>query len=141
MIEIDVDGRPAPKGSRISGVTKTGQTYTRPASRHEAPWIAAVKRSTQIVMRHHQTPEPPYEIELEFRLKPPQRSRRGAWPTANDLDKLARSTIDGLVTGKAIQDDRHVIVLTARKRFACPDEEPGVHVTITNPAASAQLAA
>lgn len=142
MIELDVEGRPAPKGSRIAGKTKSGKPYTYPASTYEKPWISAVKRETQVVMRHHETLEPPYHVELEFRLKPPQRSRKTVdWPTAHDLDKLARCVLDGLVAGRAIEDDRHVTALTASKRFVRQGEATGVHATITNPAANAVLAA
>lgn len=141
MIELQINGRPAPKGSRISKMTSTGKPYTYPASKYEKPWIDTIKREAQIVMRHRQTLEPPYEVELHFRLKAPQRSRRKyEWPVI-DLDKLVRSTLDGLVAGNVIEDDRFVMALTASKRFARPNEETGVHVAVRKPAASAQIAA
>ena len=128
VIEVAVEGRPAPKGSRIAGRTKTGHTYTRPASKYEEPWIEAVKAAAQIVMRHHETPAPPYEVRLEFHLKRAKERRKDApeWPTVGDVDKLARAVIDGLVKGGAMQDDRHVTALTATKRFADPGEPTGV---------------
>lgn len=140
MISVDVEGRPAPKGSRILGKTKTGVSYTRPASKYEKPWVDAVKAETQIVMRHRAPIPMPYVIELEFRLQPPKRNRRThPWPTAHDLDKLARSTIDGLVQGGALSDDRHVTALTVSKRYAEPDETPGVHARIGENAAIAAI--
>ena len=126
MIQIDVEGRPAPKGSRIHGRTKTGKSFTRPASKYEQPWVERVKGETQIAMRHHTQIDPPYTVELEFRLKRPQRNQhQQTWPTQHDLDKLARAVVDGLVLGGAMLDDRHVIALTVRKRYAEPGETTG----------------
>jgi Holliday junction resolvase RusA-like endonuclease len=129
VIEVDVAGRPAPKGSRIAAKTKAGKPYTYPASKHERPWVDAVKRATQIAMRHNAQPAPPYVVELDFRLQAPKRQVTDH-PTAHDLDKLARSVVDGLVQGGAIEDDRHVTVLTARKRYAVLDECPGVRAVV-----------
>lgn len=122
---VEVAGRPAPKGSRIAGKTKQGKVYTYPASRFEGPWIKEVADATRIVMRHHQTPDPPYRVELHLRVA---RSPRPAyaWPTQHDVDKLARAVIDGLVKGKAMVDDRHILALTVEKDFVSIDEEPGV---------------
>lgn len=132
MITVNVDGRPAPKGSRNVGRTKTGKTYTYPGSRYEAPWTDAVKKATQTVMRHHDQPDPPYEIRLEFRLEHPTKNRREMpwWSTKHDLDKLARAVIDGLVKGGAMSDDRHVIALTATKRYVQAGEAEGVNAQI-----------
>lgn len=140
MISVDVEGRPAPKGSRITGTTKRGDTYTYPASKYEKPWIDAVKFATQIVMRHHAMPEPPYHVELEFRLSKP-RQRRYEFPPVPDLDKLARATIDGLVAGKALRDDRFVTSMTASKRYVRQNETPGVHAGFESLAASEAIAA
>lgn len=128
VILVHVTGRPAPKGSRIAGRTKDGRSYTRAASKYEQPWVDEVKRQAQIVMRHHDTPPPPYEVRLEFHLHKSRSRRRGApdYPTVGDVDKLARAVIDGLVKGGAMEDDRHVTSLTAGKRFAEPDESTGV---------------
>lgn len=109
-------------------MSKNGQSYTRPASKYEQPWITAVREATRVAMRHNATLEPPYNVALEFRLQAPkkQATRAGSHPTACDLDKLIRCVIDGLVLGGAITDDRHVTELTASKRYAQPGEEPGV---------------
>jgi len=143
VIEVEVEGRPAPKGSRIQGVTKSGKQYTRPASRYEAPWVAAVKRATQIVVRHATPIEPPYAVELEIRIQKAKNRRKGAvaWPTVGDVDKLARSTIDGLAKGGALEDDRHVTALTVRKRFTRREETPGVTARVTQDAQMQDLSA
>lgn len=138
MIRIEVEGRAAPKGSRIMGHTKTGKSFTRPASKFEKPWVEEVKRATQIVMRHHQMPEPPYAVDLFFYIAKPVNPRYG-WPVKADIDKLARAALDGLVAGGALRDDKHVTTLTVRTRWA-DVHAPGVTATI-EPAESALLAA
>lgn len=134
-LRVEVTGRPAPKGSRIASKTKKGKFYTYPASRHEAPWVKAVAEATQIVMRHHDTPEPPYRVDLALRIARPIRGAPSAypWPTQHDIDKLARAVIDGLVKGRAMSDDRHIVDLTVRKEFVSNGGEPGVIASIHAP--------
>lgn len=124
-IRIEASGRPAPKGSRVYGRNKQGHTFTRPASKHEKPWVDAVKSATQLAMRHHAQIEPPYAVDLELRIVASKQPKY-PWPSQHDIDKLVRAVIDGLVFGGAISDDRHVVSLTARKRFVEGDEPPGV---------------
>jgi Holliday junction resolvase RusA-like endonuclease len=128
MIRVTVAGRPAPKGSRIAGKTKRGKFYTYPASRYEVPWVDAVADATRVVMRHQETLAPPYRVELDLRIARPKRNAPSAypWPTQHDIDKLARAVIDGLVKGKAMVDDRHVLTLAVTKDFVSVDEESGV---------------
>lgn len=130
-IVIEVEGRPAPKGSRIAGKTKTGKAYTYPASKFEKPWVGRVAEDTRQVMRHERAIEMPYEVTLLFRLhKGKYAARSYPWPTAHDLDKLARAVIDGLVQGRALDDDRHVVALTARKVWAEAEDQEGVRCEI-----------
>jgi Holliday junction resolvase RusA-like endonuclease len=137
VIQIEAEGRPAPKGSRIMGHTKTGKSYTRPASKFEKPWVDAVKVAAQIVMRHHAMPEPPYDVALHFYIARPNNPRYG-WPVKGDIDKLARAALDGLVAGGAIRDDRHVTALTVTTAWATA-RAPGVvaHISRSGNAALA----
>lgn len=128
MITVEVEGRAAPKGSRIMGHTKTGQSFTRPASKFEKPWVDQIKTATQIVMRHHPMLDPPYDVDLHFYLERPKNPRYG-WPVKADIDKLARAALDGLVLGGALLDDKHVTGLTVRTRWA-DSRAPGVTAQI-----------
>jgi len=128
-IVVEIQGRPAPKGSRMAGKTKAGKAYTYPASTYEKGWVAEVTHATQLVMRHHPTPPPPYAVTLTFRLLKARRSIY-SFPTGPDLDKLARAVIDGLVRGGAMTDDRWVCTLTARKIFATSEAEMGVRAEV-----------
>jgi Holliday junction resolvase RusA-like endonuclease len=133
VIVVEVEGRPAPKGSRNSATTKSGKSYTYPASTFEKPWVGAVAEATRQIMRHAVAVEKPYRVELEFKLRKGKYAGRAhPWPTVHDLDKLSRAVIDGLVRGGAMEDDRHVTALTARKRWAEPEEDQGVRCEITS---------
>jgi Holliday junction resolvase RusA-like endonuclease len=141
MIDVYVEGRPAPKGSRISVTGKDGRTWTRPASKYEEGWEKAVKAATQVAMRHAHDPGPPYAVSVEIRVAAPKRriDRKRWWPSQHDVDKLVRATIDGLVKGGAMTDDRHVIALTASKRYCATDEMPGASAQISQVAQMQEL--
>lgn len=130
-VRVRVEGRPAPKGSRIQGVTRKGRMYTRPASKHEAPWVRAVKQATELAMRHHAPMPPPYAVHIDILVPAPRRIVK-PWPSQHDLDKLVRSTVDGLVQGKALDDDRHVIELHVSKRFVNDGEASGAIAVIAS---------
>ena len=74
--------------------------------------------------------EGPISVSLVFSLPKPKaapKSRR-LWPCGqrNDLDKLARSVLDGL-TNRVIVDDGQVVQLTATKAYGDP---PGAYVVM-----------
>jgi Holliday junction resolvase RusA-like endonuclease len=138
MIEFRVEGRPAPKGSRMQGYTKSGKGYTYPASKHEKPWVDAVKNATQVAMRHHPPVPPPYAVDLEILIATVRRPRY-TYPVVPDIDKVARATIDGMVNGGALCDDSHVTALTVTKRYVRPDEAPGAYARFWSLAASEQI--
>lgn len=73
--------------------------------------------------------DPPYHVMLRFRL-PAAKRPTVFYPSKVDLDKLARCTIDGLVKAGTLLDDRHVVFLTAYKRYAAPGEDSGVEVGV-----------
>jgi crossover junction endodeoxyribonuclease RusA len=128
-VSFRVPGTPAPKGSRIPGRRKDGSIFTRPASKGEKPWVEAVA----LIARGHRPAgnkplAPPYVIELVFVMPRPQRPKY-EWPTMGDVDKLERSTLDGLVRGGLLLDDRHVTDLHSSKRFG-DLSTIGVQITI-----------
>jgi Holliday junction resolvase RusA-like endonuclease len=130
-LNVRVYGRPAPKGSRNYGVTRQGKLRTWPASKFEEPWTRAVADATREALRHASQLEAPYEVTLEFYVAPPIHKRKGHdWPSQHDLDKLARTVIDGLVRGGAMSDDRHVTRLVAEKRWASCSEDAGVAIAL-----------
>lgn len=126
-VRFIVEGRPGPKGSRTVGKRKNGSTFTRPASKFEKPWEQAVATQTSDVTCGQL--EPPYRVTLEFALERGKRPKWG-WPSRDDLDKLARCTIDGLVKGGLLLDDRHVVQVDASKAWTQGRE--GCRITVNS---------
>jgi hypothetical protein len=59
----------------------------------------------------------PVEIALVFYLPKPKTVKR-EWPSVKpDLDKLIRSTFDGLTTGGLYTDDALVVAVSASKEY------------------------
>lgn len=49
---------------------------------------------------------------------------------APDVDKLARSTLDGLTQAGVIADDKYVSILHAQKKYADRDIAPGAIIIV-----------
>lgn len=124
-VSLVVAGTPAPKGSRIPGRRKNGTIYTRPANPAEKSWTEAVAYSARANRLGGKALEPPYLVELVFSMPRPAKPT-WEWPSKSDVDKLARCAIDGLVDGGLLLDDRHVVKLSASKRYGTP----GVSVVV-----------
>lgn len=111
------------------------------SSRAVGPWREAVRGECQ---RAATVPIPgPVAVVITFWMPRP-RSHYGtgrnagmlkpsapAYPDGrkNDIDKLARSTLDGLTMGGAYWDDGQVVRLLVYKEFAA-DEGPGAQVSV-----------
>jgi Holliday junction resolvase RusA-like endonuclease len=115
MISYWIDGEPAPQGSK-TGFIKNGRVVMIESSKKVKPWREAVAAQTQAkVLCALQNP---VEIALVFHLPKPKTVTR-KWPAVKpDLDKLIRSTFDGLTTGGLYTDDALVIAVSASKQYA-----------------------
>lgn len=60
-------------------------------------------------------------------MRPSAPRRPGVKP---DLDKLVRSTLDGLVAGGALEDDARIVGLVASKRYAAKGSPVGMTADI-----------
>jgi len=152
MITLRVDGEPAPQGSK-SIVSRGGRTWMIEKSRKVGPWRDAIKAAAMVVWRE-QEPEfglpgaqiapaaGPLGVSITFWLKRPRahyRTGRNAhllkdaapqFPaTRPDLDKLIRSTLDGLKAGGIYGDDGQVVEVTAVKLY-CNGNSPGARIRI-----------
>jgi Holliday junction resolvase RusA-like endonuclease len=119
MISFFIEGEPAPQGSK-NGFVKNGRVVMVESSTKVKPWRAAVTQKTAQHMSW-ETLNPldsPVEIALVFYLPKPKSVKR-KWPSVKpDLDKLIRSTFDGLTTGGLYTDDALVIAVSASKQYA-----------------------
>jgi Holliday junction resolvase RusA-like endonuclease len=115
MISYWIDGEPAPQGSK-TGFIKNGRVVMVESSKKVKPWREAVAAQTQAKVQA--ALQNPVEIALVFHLPKPKTVTR-KWPAVKpDLDKLIRSTFDGMTTGGLYTDDALVIAVSASKQYA-----------------------
>ncbi len=110
-----VPGTPRPKGSRTSGVNKAGVRFSRESNPRTIEWMKGARKA---IAEQWQGPplRPPYEVRLTFTFAPP---KKRSWPRAGDIDKYSRAALDA-AAGILIEDDRHVTILSAVKRYGEP---------------------
>lgn len=129
MTNFFIPGIPAPQGSK-SGFIRGGRVVMVESSKKVKPWREAVAR---VAGENVDEPkEGPIRLVLEFIM--PRTKAMGnkvAQPMTQkpDLDKLIRSTCDGL-TGPGYVDDSQVVSVSAVKRRAAPDEATGAFVML-----------
>ncbi|MER8002979.1 RusA family crossover junction endodeoxyribonuclease [Streptomyces sp. NPDC095613] len=141
-LTIVVHGRPAPQGSKKYAGHRRNAASGRVSavlveqSKRVKPWRALVTQATTEAIRtahgrhvplHFPPLDGPLEADIIFTvLKPssaPKRTR--TWPItrhSGDIDKLIRSTFDGIADAAAIVDDARIIRVTATKAY--PNEHP-----------------
>ncbi|MCX4444776.1 RusA family crossover junction endodeoxyribonuclease [Streptomyces albidoflavus] len=135
-LTITVHGRPAPQGSkRYAGHRRNAASGRVSAvlveqSKRVKPWRALVTTAAQHAMRDHDLRSPldgPIGADIVFTVLKPTSApkRRRTWPTtrhSGDLDKLLRSSFDGIADAGAVVDDARIIRVTATKTY--PGEHP-----------------
>ena len=139
MITLRVNGEPAPQGSKSVG--RHGGVYEK--SKKVKPWREAIRAAA--LAQGAPGADGPVTVEIVFLLpRPAGHYRTGSnshllrdssppWPaTRPDLDKLVRSTLDGLMLAGMYRDDGQVVNLAASKRYANPyaGQKPGAVIEI-----------
>ena len=133
-----VTGIPAPQGSKRPVRLGTGRIGMVESSKAVGPWRERVAAEAQ-----HVVSVPlggPVAVTLEFSLTRPKshygtgrnasavRESAPGWPDGKpDIDKLARSTLDGLTAAGAWKDDAQVVMLTLAKQYG---ELPGCTIRL-----------
>ncbi|WP_030756421.1 RusA family crossover junction endodeoxyribonuclease [Streptomyces sp. NRRL F-5135] len=141
-LAIVVHGRPAPQGSKKYAGHRRNAASGRVSavlveqSKRVKPWRTLVTRATEEAIRarrigtvpeHFPPLDGPLEAEIVFTVLKPASApkRKRSWPTtrhSGDVDKLIRSTFDGIADAGAVVDDSRIIRVTATKTF--PGEHP-----------------
>lgn len=141
-LTIVVHGRPAPQGSkkyaghRLNAASGRVSAVLVEQSKRVKPWRALVTAASKHAMQagrigrvpiHFPPLDGPLEAEIIFTVRKPASApkRRRTWPNtrdSGDLDKLLRSTFDGIADAHAVADDSRIIRVTATKTF--PGEHP-----------------
>jgi crossover junction endodeoxyribonuclease RusA len=124
---------PAPQGSK----RHVGNGRMVESSPRLKPWREAVRQEA-LATGELSTDQPVY-VHLLFRFRRPKghysakgelkASAPACHITRPDIDKLARSTLDG-ITGVLINDDSQVAFLVASKEYALPGELEGCQIEI-----------
>jgi Holliday junction resolvase RusA-like endonuclease len=123
-VTYTIPGPPRPKGSRVAGVTKTGVRFNRESNPRATEWLKAAK--AQLRDLHDAGPLlPPYQVVITLYF--PEPKSKPTWPRSGDVDKYSRNVLDALTQSSVIEDDRHVIELSAIKRYGSPRTEITVH--------------
>jgi crossover junction endodeoxyribonuclease RusA len=135
VAHFQVLGTPAPQGSKKI-VGRPGQRGRLvESSKQVEPWRAAVAWEARSAIGNLPPLDEPLELVLHFHLRPPasaSKKQLAYGPMRKpDIDKLVRSTMDGLTDGGLWADDARVVKLVATKRYTEPAyPAPGVHVEV-----------
>lgn len=140
-LNIHIVGTPAPQGSK----RHVGGGVMIESSKKVAPWRLDVKNAALSARNaaDHLTYTGPVEIQATFLLARPKnhyRTGRNAHllrdnaatfvATKPDIDKLLRSTLDGLGEAGVWRDDSQVAQVWATKTYATTAELPGAFIYI-----------
>jgi crossover junction endodeoxyribonuclease RusA len=130
---FQVFGDPASQGSKsvINGHTVEGRSTGQRAKLRS--WRTAVAEAASTAWDGPPI-DGPVSLSVRFVLRRPSGARKGdRWQAKRpDIDKLLRSTLDGLVSSGVIVDDSRIACLTATKTLAYPDRPwTGAQITIT----------
>ncbi|HEY8590687.1 MAG TPA: RusA family crossover junction endodeoxyribonuclease [Naasia sp.] len=134
MIEFEVAGVPVPQGSKTAFVVGRRAVITDQNAKVLKPWRTAVAEAAQyaafgrteelLPLRKAQAA---LDVDLVFLLPRPASVKR-SWPSVSpDIDKLARSVLDGLTASGLIRDDSQIVRLVALKRYS---DRPGAVVKV-----------
>jgi Holliday junction resolvase RusA-like endonuclease len=154
VLSAVVYGVPAPQGSKKAnpiyrGSAKngtrafTGQVTLTEMSKKVAPWRQAVQEAVAEAIRFQTTHDlwegvldGPVEVRVTFSIRRPTSvsPTRRPWPSVTpDLDKLIRSTMDGISMGGAWLDDKLAVRIVTEKVYAGTPgalERPGAVIDI-----------
>lgn len=139
-LRIRVLGTPAPQGSK----RHVGGGRMVESSRKVGPWREAVVGACERIGVAGSRIDTPVHVRVTFWLSRPAshcrpngqlRSNAPVAPARTpDLDKLLRSTLDGLTQAGVITDDARVVTIHALKRYA-DETSPGalIHLSTNAP--------
>lgn len=138
LVDVYVRGIPAPQGSK----RHVGRGILVESSKKVKPWRDAVRSTVAEAWQDGMLDEP-VVVDMWFYFPRPAghygtgRNAKVLKPSAPsfpagppDVDKLARSTMDGITAAGFWRDDARVVDLVGRKRYCEPDEHPGARIIV-----------
>lgn len=127
LISFVVHGAPGPQGSKDTFRTKTGKTRTVESSKKVKPWRQDVVAAALDAKPAGWVPlAGPAVLDLVFTMhRPKNRSiHKRFYPSVTpDIDKLVRSTLDGIKTAGVYEDDGRVIAFRRLREFYAGDPD------------------
>jgi Holliday junction resolvase RusA-like endonuclease len=131
LLVLRVIGTPGPQGSKN---VYNGRVVE--SSKLVKPWRLAVANTGAAAMRvhgHGGWPSGPVEVAITFWLARPAYLPKIVGHPAKrpDLDKLIRSTFDGLTESGVVRDDAQIVQVRARKCFAPPGHPTGAVIKVS----------
>lgn len=139
LLTFNVLGTPAPQGSKIPRVSKSGKPYVQEQNvEAHSNWRQDVLKAASIARQAANLEtirEVGVWVDIEFRMpRPPSVSiKRRPYPCVKpDGDKLQRNTWDALVQAGVIGDDALIVNWRASKRYATDDPlgSPGATIRV-----------
>ncbi len=122
-----IPGKASPQGSKKSFIIN-GQAILVDASGGNKAWRKLVTETIKAHEDYIRLPGP-VNVSLTFYMEKAKSNKKPFMTQAPDVDKLARSVLDGITDSEIIEDDSRVIYLTAQKKWA-EETRPGVLITI-----------
>ena len=111
-----VPGKPTPQGSKKAFVIN-GRAVLVDASGGNKAWRKIVKETLKAHKDYIQYPGA-VNVSLSFYMAKPKSNRTEVMAQRPDIDKLARSVLDGITESEMIEDDSRVVYLSVRKYWA-----------------------
>ncbi len=121
-----VAGIPAPQGSKRAFV-RGNRAVLVESSAKVRPWRDAVRHEAADAMNGAVPWDGAVTVTVTFYFPKPASVRRPLPTVRPDLDKLIRSTLDGLKDGGAYTDDARVVQIVPAKVYGA---RPGAAVTV-----------
>ena len=133
MIAFFVKGLPRPQGNHRTGRRRDGTPFTYDSTRGLHDWRTMIALEAQRTARlaHHTVTDGPVELEVTFHLPRPKYIKDATPPhtVKPDVSKLLRAVEDAL-TGVLYTDDSRIVQCTCSKRYAAPNQQTGVAITL-----------
>jgi Holliday junction resolvase RusA-like endonuclease len=120
VLVIDVEGVPAPQGSKIGRALPNGRVTMREANKALPAWRAQVIACTQARMRltGWTTLDGPIGLRVNFYMPRPASVKRDRPTVPPDGDKMLRAVADSLKLAGAIVDDSRIVSWHAEEFYA-----------------------
>ncbi|WP_375490245.1 RusA family crossover junction endodeoxyribonuclease [uncultured Jatrophihabitans sp.] len=133
-LRVRVLGDPVPQGSMRAFVIRGHANVVPDNGPALKRWRADVTAAATLAMRANTwvTLDVACRVDLWFLLPRPKSAPRSrTHPDRKpDLDKLQRACLDALTTARVYTDDARAVTITAGKRYATTDEQPGALIII-----------